>query len=125
MLLPAFIFEKSFLNLPWGFNAKANKHALHLQEQAASQGDVVVLHGQVQCCAPRLALLGVDVRPSGYQQQQTGHAVAHRGYVGGVQTCSPSRDSHGVGRLSQTALCEAEGNGKTGSQGWDAAGVSI
>lgn len=83
-------FEKIFPNTLWELNEKAGKCIPHLQEQAASQGDVVMLHGQVQGRAPRLPLLGVDVGPRGHQQQQTRQAVAHHGYMYGIQTYGPS-----------------------------------
>lgn len=77
MLLLTSVLEKMVLTPPWESNAKANPRAGHLQEQAASQGDVVTLHCQVQRRAPGLPLLGVDVGARGHQQQQTRHAVAH------------------------------------------------
>ena len=49
-----------------------------------------MLHGQVQRRAPRLPLLGVDVSPRGHQQQQARQAVAHHGYMDGIQTYGPS-----------------------------------
>lgn len=81
LLLTSF-FEKTS---PLGIQCK-DKCVLHLQEQAARQGDVVMLHSQVQCCSPRLLLLSIDVCSSGHQQQQTRQAVAHHGYVNGIQT---------------------------------------
>lgn len=86
------------------FNPKANERILHLQEQAAGQGDVVALHRQVQRRAPRLPLLGVDVRPRAQQQQQTLHAVAHHGDVDGVETCGPSTGTVRAGRLLTEGL---------------------
>lgn len=84
------VLRKDFPKFPLEFNVNVDRCFLHLQKQAAGQGDVVALHSQVQRRVPCLPLLGVDVCPCGHQQQQTLHAVAHHGYMNGVQTCSPS-----------------------------------
>ena len=76
-------FEKTSLKLPGGFRSRSQVR-LYLQKQAASQGDVVVLHGQVQRCAPRLLLLSIDFCPGSHQQQQTWQASAHHSYVDGI-----------------------------------------
>lgn len=79
----ASFFEKTSLKLPGGFRSRSQVR-LYLQKQAASQGDVVVLHGQVQRCAPRLLLLSIDFCPGSHQQQQTWQAIAHHSYVDGI-----------------------------------------